>query len=76
MCAEWQRDTKADKLRFWADASGDLAKATGLDADFKPLGGTRFKRFAAVLENGKVTQIHVEPDNSGATCTLAPHLKL
>jgi len=73
----WGKATNSsDKVRFLADASGELAKATGLGFDAKPLGGIRFKRFSAVVEDGKVTQLNVEPDNTGATCSLAPALKL
>jgi len=73
----WEENTKATgKIRFFADASGELAKATGLDFEAAPLGGTRFKRFSAVLQDGKVEQINVEPDSTGLTCSLAPHLKL
>jgi len=73
----WQEASKATgKIRFLADAQGELAKATGLDVDAKPLGGVRFKRFSAVLVDGKVEQLNVEPDAFGATCSLAPSLKL
>jgi len=73
----WEENTKASgKIRFFADASGELAKATGLDVDAKPLGGVRFKRFSAVLQDGKIEQLNVEPDSFGTTCSLAPHLKL
>ena len=62
--AAWEENTKsAGKIRFFADATGELAKATGLDVDAKPLGGTRFKRFSALLQDGKIEQINVEPDS-------------
>ena len=73
----WQEDTKSTgKIRFFADATGELAKALGLDFNAPPLGGVRMKRFSALLVDGKVDQINVEPDSTGTTCSLAPHLKL
>jgi len=73
----WGKATNSsDKVRFLADASGELAKVSGLGFDAKPLGGLRFKRFSAVVEDGKVTQIHIEPDNTSATCSLAPNIKI
>ena len=76
--AAWEESTKATgKVRFFADPNGELAKATGLYGDFPPLGGVRFKRFSALLVDGKVEQLNVEPgDGTGATCSLAPNLKL
>ena len=63
-CAAWEESThSAGKIRFFADATGELAKATGLDVDAKPLGGTRFKRFSALLQDGVVQQLSVEPDS-------------
>lgn len=34
-------------------------------------GGKRSKRYAIVVENGRVKSIAVEPDNTGTTVTLA-----
>ena len=54
----WEEATKSTgKIRFFADASGELARASGLDVDAKPLGGVRFKRFSALLHDGKIQQI-------------------
>ncbi len=70
MSTAWEQNTGASgKIRFFADASGELAKATGLSVDAKPLGGVRFKRFSAVLQDGKVQQINVEPDALSASIT-------
>ncbi|KAG0042529.1 hypothetical protein BGZ83_000355 [Gryganskiella cystojenkinii] len=38
------------------------------------LGGIRAKRFALVLENGKITKAFVEPNNTGLSVSLAENL--
>ena len=63
-------------MRFFADPQAELAKATGLTLEFPPLGGTRWKRFSALLQDGKVEQLNVEENSSEATCSMAPKLKL
>ena len=63
----WEENTHSSgKIRFFADASGELAKATGLDVDAKPLGGVRFKRFSALLQDGKVQQLNGQPHITAA----------
>ncbi|CAG8576377.1 6885_t:CDS:2 [Ambispora gerdemannii] len=61
-----------DKITFLADPRAEFAKAADLYFDVSDLGGIRSKRFAAILENGVVTRIDVESDNSGLECSLAP----
>jgi len=58
----WARFTGGEgKLLFLADGSGNFAKATGLDADMSGGGmGTRNKRFASIVEDGKVTTLNIE----------------
>jgi len=73
----WSKATGSDgKIRLLADPEAKLAKATGLDFDAPPLGGTRFKRFSALIEDGKVTQLNVEESPGVAECSLAHNLKL
>ena len=39
------------------------------------LGGTRCKRFSALVEDGTITKLHVEPESgTGLTCSLADPL--
>lgn len=66
-----------DKIRMLADPEGKLVKAMGLDFDGAAavLGNARSKRFSAVIEDGKVKHIEVEPDNTGLTCSLAGNIK-
>jgi len=63
-----------DKIRMLADPAGAWTKALGLDVDAAVLGGTRSKRYSMVIEDGVVTQLQVEPDGFGLSCSLAPAL--
>lgn len=49
-----------------ADARGEFTEALDLSFDATPiLGNKRSKRYALVVEDGKVKSVHVEPDNIG-----------
>jgi peroxiredoxin len=51
-----------DKIVMIADGAGEFAKAMGLDFDGAAFGlGLRSQRYAAVIEDGTVTQLEVEP---------------
>ena len=64
------------QVRMLADTSADLTKALGLELDLTPvLGSVRCKRFSMMVEDGAVTQINVEPDGTGLTCSLASSLQ-
>ena len=66
----------AGKVRMLADTTGALAKALDLELDLSAvLGSVRCKRFSLVIENGKVSQVNVEPDGTGLTCSLAENIK-
>ena len=66
----WGKSLDAEKssgIRFLADASGAFTRA--LDVEFPSaafLGTNRSKRYALVIEGGKVKSVNVEPDNIGA----------
>jgi len=71
----WGKDQgTAGKVRMLADPLAAFTKALGLDVDAAALGGTRSKRYAMVVEDGKVTELQVEPDGFGLSCSLAPSL--
>merc|ERR1712223_171689 len=75
----WGKDQNADgKVRMLADTCGDLTKAweIGLDKVAPVLGNVRCKRFSMVTEGGKVTQVNIEEDGTGLTCSLASVLKV
>jgi peroxiredoxin len=51
-----------DDILMLADGSGEFTKAMGLDADLGGAGmGVRSQRYAAVLDNGVLTELQVEP---------------
>lgn len=57
------------QIRFVADPTAEFTKALDLafDGAAAVLGGTRSKRYALKIENGKVTETHIEPDATGAS---------
>ena len=53
-------------IRFLADPHSELTTALDLSFDGAAIfGNARSKRYALVVENGKVTKAFVEPDNTG-----------
>ncbi len=50
-----------DKVLLLSDGNGEYARALGLELDATGFGmGMRGKRFALVVDNGVVTQLHIE----------------
>ncbi|CAN8104931.1 unnamed protein product [Discula destructiva] len=59
-------------MRFLADSTGAFTKALELDFDAtKVFGNHRSKRYALVVENGKVKSTHVESDGTGTNDSMA-----
>ncbi len=60
----WGQDQKVgDKVLMLADGNGEFTRAMGLEADLSGAGlGTRSQRYAAVIEDGVVTALFVEPE--------------
>lgn len=58
----WARSQGAQgKVAFLADGNGELAKAMGLELDLSGGGlGVRNKRYAALIEDGVITNLAVE----------------
>lgn len=57
----WGAATGSPDVTMLADGNGDLAKALGLTMDGTGFGlGIRGQRFAAVINDGVVEQLHVE----------------
>ena len=68
--AAWGAAHNADgKIRMLADPAGEWTTALGLDVNAAVLGGLRSKRYSMVVENGTVTQLNVEPDGFGLSCS-------
>ena len=67
----WGKSLDADKssgIRFLGDADGSFTRA--LDAEFNSaaiLGNNRSKRYALVVKDGKITDVNIEPDNTGVS---------
>jgi peroxiredoxin len=50
------------KVRMLADGNGEFTRAVGLELDASGFGmGKRSQRYAMVVKDGKVEQLHVEP---------------
>ncbi|KAF9634411.1 hypothetical protein BFW01_g5306 [Lasiodiplodia theobromae] len=59
-------------IRFIADPAGSFTKALDLSFDSRAIfGNERSKRYALVVEDGKVKEAHVEPDNTGVNVSAA-----
>ncbi|EKD17923.1 AhpC/TSA family protein [Drepanopeziza brunnea f. sp. 'multigermtubi' MB_m1] len=73
--AAWGKSLDKDAssgIRFLGDPSGEFTRALDVEFAAAPLLGTnRSKRYAMVVEGGKVKSISVEPDNTGATVSTA-----
>lgn len=73
----WAKEHNADgKIRMLADPEGKFTKSVDLGMELAALGGYRSKRYSMVVENGKVSNLQVEPDGTGLSCSLADKLKL
>jgi len=69
----WGKANGADgKVRMLADPAGAFSKAVDLTIDLSAvLGNVRSKRYAMIVEDGKVKALEVEPDGTGLTCSLS-----
>lgn len=73
----WGKEHNATgKVRLLADPSAAFTKHVDLGVDLPPLGGLRSKRYSMIIDNGVVTQLNVEPDGTGLSCSLADKLKV
>ncbi len=61
--AAWGREHGATgKVRMLSDGLGEFTRALGLEQDMRSKGyGVRSRRYAMLIEDGKVSDLHVEP---------------
>ncbi|XP_055341713.1 peroxiredoxin-5, mitochondrial-like isoform X2 [Paramacrobiotus metropolitanus] len=69
----WGKEHKVgSNIHMLADPDGKFTKAVGLELAANPvLGNARSKRYSAIVEDGVVKKLNVEPDGTGTTCSLA-----
>lgn len=72
----WSKDQGADgKVTLLADGNADYVKALGLQLDASGFGmGTRGERFAIVVDNGVVSQLHREAAASDVKASSAENI--
>ncbi len=63
-----------DKILMLADPAASFTKAIGLDVNAGALGGTRSKRYSMIINDGVVSQLNLEPDGFGITCSTATNI--
>jgi glutaredoxin/glutathione-dependent peroxiredoxin len=64
----------AGKVTLLSDGNGAFTKAMGLLLEENPVVGLRSKRYVAILEDGIVTSLQIEPSASQCTITCADHI--
>jgi len=57
----WREAQNADEIDMLADGGAALSKALGLEMETGDFGGVRCRRFAAIIDNGEVTLLNLEP---------------
>jgi len=69
----WSKQSGNDsKIMFLADGNAEFTKAIGLDLDASGFGmGTRSHRYAMIIDDGRVTSLHVEPQAGQAEVSSA-----
>jgi len=64
--------TGSSGIRFLGDPSAAFTKALELDFDAAAIfGGPRSKRYVLEIEDGKVSKMHIESDNTGLDVSAA-----
>lgn len=68
----WKKVTHAEgKVTILSDGSGAFTRAMGLLLEGNPALGLRSQRYVAILDDGILTYLAVEPDASNCTITCA-----
>lgn len=62
----WQRDQKADRIRFLPDGNGEFTKKMGMLVDKSELGfGMRSWRYSMLVRDGVIEKMFIEPQQEG-----------
>jgi peroxiredoxin len=56
----WGEAQNAENIMMLADGDGSYTKALGLSMETAAFGGIRSQRYAMIIDNGTVTNLHVE----------------
>jgi peroxiredoxin len=56
----WGEAQNAENIMMLADGDGSYTKALGLEMETAGFGGLRSQRYAMIIDNGIVTNLHVE----------------
>jgi peroxiredoxin len=56
----WGEAQNAENIMMLADGDGSYTKALGLSMETAGFGGLRSQRYAMVIENGIITNLHIE----------------
>ena len=69
----WAKQSGHDgSIMFLADGNAEFAKAIGMDLDASGFGmGIRSHRYAMIVDDGRVTSLHVEPQAGQAEVSSA-----
>jgi peroxiredoxin len=72
----WAKDRGAEgKITMLADGNGAFTEAMGLGLDGSGYGlGPRSMRYAAIIEDGTVTHLAVEPDGAGVSISSCANI--
>ena len=60
----WGESQNAENIMMLGDGDASYTKALGLEMDTAGFGGVRSQRYAMIIDNGKVTSLHVEQPKS------------
>ena len=61
----WGKAQNAEEIVMLGDGNGEFSRALGLDMDVSGFGmGQRCKRFAMIVENGRITLLNIDESGS------------
>ncbi len=60
----WASSQNAEAITMLADGGAALTRAMGLEMDTGDFGGIRSQRYAMIIDDGRVTLLHIDPPGS------------